>query len=63
VTSTYLPALPRPVVTIRTAGLWLLGLSAALFLVAFEQGTLTAGSPVLHEAFHDARHLLGFPCH
>lgn len=61
--SAYLPALPRPAVTVRTATLWLLGLTAALFLVVFEQGTLTAGTPVLHEAFHDARHLLGVPCH
>lgn len=38
-------------------------LTATVFLVAFEQGTLTGGLPVLHEAFHDARHLLGFPCH
>lgn len=62
-TSAYLPALPSPAIRARTAALWLLVLSAALFLVAFEQGTLTAGAPVLHEAFHDARHLLGFPCH
>jgi cobalt transporter subunit CbtB len=40
-----------------------LALTATVFLVAFEQGTLTGGLPVLHEAFHDARHLLGFPCH
>jgi cobalt transporter subunit CbtB len=36
---------------------------AVVFGVAFEQGALTGGLPVLHEAFHDARHLLGFPCH
>jgi cobalt transporter subunit CbtB len=40
-----------------------LAASALVFLVGFEQGTLTGGLPVLHEAFHDARHLLGFPCH
>lgn len=43
--------------------LTVLAASALVFLVGFEQGTLTSGSPVLHEAFHDARHLLGFPCH
>ncbi|MCH7230816.1 CbtB-domain containing protein [Glycomyces sp. L485] len=41
----------------------LFAFTATLFLVAFEQGTITGGLPVLHEAFHDARHLLGFPCH
>jgi len=43
--------------------LLLFAMVAVVFLVAFEQGTLTGGLPVLHEAFHDARHLLGFPCH
>ncbi|THV42079.1 CbtB domain-containing protein [Glycomyces buryatensis] len=43
--------------------LTLFALGALVFLVAFEQGALTGGAPVLHEAFHDARHLLGFPCH
>ncbi|WP_025274466.1 CbtB domain-containing protein [Haloglycomyces albus] len=38
-------------------------LTAVVYGVAFEQGTLTGGTPWLHEAFHDARHLLGFPCH
>lgn len=61
-TTTSLPAVP-PLAAVRTAVAWLLALCAVLFLVAFEQGTLTAGAPVLHEAFHDARHLLGFPCH
>ncbi|MFC4338093.1 CbtB domain-containing protein [Salininema proteolyticum] len=37
--------------------------AAVLYAVGFEQGTLTGGTPWLHEAFHDARHLLGFPCH
>jgi hypothetical protein len=40
-----------------------------LFAVAFDQGQLAAlaqagsGDTVVHEAFHDARHILGFPCH
>jgi hypothetical protein len=34
-----------------------------LFLASFEQGAVTAGTPLFHELFHDARHLLGFPCH
>jgi len=35
-----------------------------LYFVGFEQGAtaMTSGSDV-HEFLHDARHLLGFPCH
>jgi hypothetical protein len=42
---------------------------ALLFAVAFDQGQLAqvvqaaAGDSVVHEFFHDARHMLGFPCH
>lgn len=42
----------------------------AVYAVAFDQGLLAsrlvdsaASGGVLHEAFHDARHLLGVPCH
>lgn len=45
------------------AALWMLVLAGTLFTVTFEQGALTGGQPLLHELFHDARHLLGFPCH
>jgi hypothetical protein len=50
----------------------LLGLAAAfallaLFAVTFDQSYLLTGSAqannVVHEFFHDARHLLGVPCH
>lgn len=42
-----------------------------LYAVAFDQGALVApvtdamkaSGGVLHELFHDARHLLGMPCH
>lgn len=61
-TTAYVPAI-SPVSALRAGLLWLLAFGAVLFLVAFEQGSITAGTPVLHEAFHDARHLLGFPCH
>lgn len=33
------------------------------YAVLFDQGRLTAGHAVFHEVFHDARHLLGIPCH
>lgn len=45
------------------AAIWLLVLAGVLFATTFEQGTLTGGQPLLHELFHDARHLLGLPCH
>ena len=38
-------------------------LGAVIFLASFEQGAATGGTPLLHELFHDARHLLGIPCH
>ncbi len=44
--------------------------SGLLFAVAFDQGQLAqltqaaaAGDSIVHEVFHDARHMLGFPCH
>lgn len=56
--------LHEPTVADRTsAALWSVVLIAIIGLVSFEQGALTGGAPVLHELFHDARHLLGFPCH
>jgi hypothetical protein len=42
---------------------------ALLFVVAFDQGQLAqlvraaAGDSTVHEVFHDARHMLAFPCH
>lgn len=46
-----------------------LGATTLLFAVAFDQGQLAslvkaaAGDSTVHEFFHDARHMLGFPCH
>jgi hypothetical protein len=35
-----------------------------LYIVGAEQGaTSLIGGHLLHEWMHDARHLLGFPCH
>jgi Probable cobalt transporter subunit (CbtB) len=40
---------------------------AVVFAAFFDQGQLSSlfgwNSMSLHEFFHDARHLLGFPCH
>jgi hypothetical protein len=49
----------------------LLLLAAVMYIVAFDQGWLAGlatnrlleSGGVLHEFFHDARHLLGVPCH
>ncbi len=59
------PRLPAGLALLLTLGTALL----LLFAVAFDQGQLAAlahagsGDAVVHEAFHDARHILGFPCH
>jgi hypothetical protein len=43
------------------AGLLLL---LGIYFVGFEQGgTSLFGGMYVHEFVHDARHLLGFPCH
>ncbi|MBF6214559.1 CbtB-domain containing protein [Nocardia puris] len=45
-----------------TVGVVLLAL-LTLYLVGFDQGTLSRGGMFLHELMHDGRHLLGVPCH
>jgi hypothetical protein len=45
---------------------WLLAAVAvvALYGLTLENGfVLQAGADVAHELFHDARHMLGVPCH
>jgi Probable cobalt transporter subunit (CbtB) len=57
------------VVPISTAALWLAGalfLALAMyFLVGIDQGAVSVfgQNSNIHEFVHDARHLLGFPCH
>lgn len=57
-----------PVVPLLKLGTWVVffGLLAmlAIFFVSADQGALSlpAGNAV-HEWVHDARHLLGYPCH
>ena len=64
-TRTARPSLLAPLAMALLAGIALL----LLYAVAFDQGQLkglvraTAGNSMLHEYFHDARHILGFPCH
>jgi Probable cobalt transporter subunit (CbtB) len=65
------PALPRvalPTISLRQLApfLILVGLLAmlAIYFVSAEQGaTSLVGGHYIHEFVHDARHLLGFPCH
>ncbi|MEO6712984.1 MAG: CbtB-domain containing protein [Mycobacteriales bacterium] len=55
-----IPARARVVLVLAVALL-------AVFAVAFDQSYLLTGTAhadnVVHEFFHDARHLLGVPCH
>ena len=57
------------VVPVSTAALWLAGALflglAMYFLVGLDQGAVSVfgQNSNIHEFVHDARHLLGFPCH
>ena len=60
----------RPVVIPASESLpWLMGALALglllYYFVGIDQGavSVTGSSGVVHEFMHDARHLLGFPCH
>jgi Probable cobalt transporter subunit (CbtB) len=61
-------AIPVPQISVRALLPWLafaaLLALVALYFVSAEQGATSvfAGTGV-HEWVHDARHLLGFPCH
>ena len=61
--------LPAPSRLPVAAALTVLSAAGLLFAVAFDQGQLAqvvqaaAGDSTVHEVFHDARHMLGFPCH
>jgi len=56
-----------PVVSLRELAPWVLFAAVLLGLVYFvgvEEGALSISSGMkVHEFLHDARHLLGFPCH
>jgi hypothetical protein len=64
--TTAVPALPK--IPLRDALPWLaFGMLLAMMLIYFvgaEQGAMSMiGGTQVHEFVHDARHLLGFPCH
>ncbi|MGH8899025.1 MAG: CbtB domain-containing protein [Egibacteraceae bacterium] len=62
--------LPGRELTVPALGALLLAL-LVLYAIGFDQGALASPvthalserGGVLHEFFHDARHLLGVPCH
>ena len=35
----------------------------ALYVIAFDNGAVSQAGSFVHELMHDARHLLGVPCH
>jgi len=57
------------VVPVSTAALWLAGALflglAMYFVIGIDQGAVSVfgQNSNIHEFVHDARHLLGFPCH
>lgn len=66
--TTFAPAsVPAPI-PLRTSLPWLvfagLLLMLAVYFVGAEEGAMSlVNSMYVHEFVHDARHLLGFPCH
>jgi hypothetical protein len=61
-----LPTLPKISLRQLAPFLILVGLLAilAIYFVSAEEGaTSLIGGHYIHEFVHDARHLLGFPCH
>ncbi|MBI3213998.1 MAG: CbtB-domain containing protein [Mycobacterium sp.] len=59
----------RPLTLAASSAMWLAGTALLALLIYYfvgvDQGaTSVFGSDThVHEFFHDARHLLGFPCH
>lgn len=57
-----------PVIPVRELAPWALffGLLAVLvlFFISADQGAVSLpGGTLIHEWFHDGRHLMGYPCH
>ena len=63
-----IPPISIPTVSVRQLLAWLVFAAllaiVALYFVSAEQGATSVFSGTgVHEWVHDARHLLGFPCH
>ncbi len=54
---------PIPLRDLRPAALAAAFAVLVLYLVGFDQGAVSQTGLWLHEVVHDARHLLGVPCH
>jgi hypothetical protein len=66
--STFAPSFPQTAIPLRELAPWLIfaGLLfvLAIYFVGAEEGATSLISGMyVHEFVHDARHLLGFPCH
>ena len=66
--TTAAPPVAVPTISVRTLVPWLVFAAllalVALYFVSAEQGATSVFSGTgVHEWVHDARHLLGFPCH
>jgi Probable cobalt transporter subunit (CbtB) len=59
----------RGAISISTGNQWLIGtvlvVAMLYYLIGVDQGaySIFGNSMFIHEFVHDARHLLGFPCH
>ncbi len=59
----------RGAISISTGNQWLIGTVAVVlmlyYMLGVDQGaySIFGNSMFIHEFVHDARHLLGFPCH
>lgn len=69
-TTSAVTTVSTPLVSAHTRTVVLLAATALLallvyYVVGVDEGavSLLGKSTVLHELFHDGRHLLGFPCH
>ena len=54
---------PVPLRDLAPALLMAAALLLLVYLVQFDQGAVSQTGAFLHELVHDARHLLGVPCH
>ncbi len=51
-----------PAISLRELWPWAVFAASILLFALYLTGSYQ-GSAILHEFFHDGRHLLGFPCH
>lgn len=54
---------PLPLRDLAPALLMATALLLLVYLVQFDQGAVSQTGSFVHELVHDARHLLGVPCH